>query len=525
MATPEHHGHAHIRGAAHPKSTLTQGRFGRLFRNLPPYGRQGDQAVVEAVAELTRRDGPMADSAAEERTGWAGRDPDDPGESDELHAGLTYFGQFIDHEVTFDPTSQLDRDNDPDALHSFRTPRLELDSLYGAGSVADPHLYEPQGGGRLAISRRNPQGKLAEEPADQAQMHADLPRAEGSHVALTGDPRNDENRILGQLHLRMAEFHNAVMEQNGGDFAEARRIVRWCFQYLVVHDFLAHLAPAKVAQELFPGLNVGDATLRALAGQDAGRHFAPRLYRPRNAAFVPVEFAAAAYRFGHTLVNPKYTLNDDSGERPIFGAAGEDLRGGSALTRDLVIDWKRFFPGTNGSSENLQHGRKLNVQIAEPLLSLPFITPKKDAVSPGTPADDIQRSLAFRNILRGVALGLPSGQAVAKALGAEYVLANAEIHEELNAEAWKGEAPLWLYVLGEAASDNDDVGGHGERLGYVGATIVAETLLGMLARDPMSYWNVHPRWKPEEELDGALVGDDGEFTVAHLLEAPNTLTS
>lgn len=522
MSTPQHHGHADIRGVGHLRSTLTQGRFGRLFRNLPAYGWRRDDAFSTALKELTREGGPLTDTRAEQRTRWSGRDPEDPGESDRLHAGLTYFGQLIDHEVTFDPTSKLDRDNDPDALHSFRTPRLELDSLYGAGPEASPHLYDPQTPGRLALARRNPAGKLLEADAEQARAHADLPRAEGSQLALTGDPRNDENRILSQLHLAMIEFHNAVLEQVEGDFEEARRIVRWCFQYLVVHDFLVHLIPEQVAQELFPDLGADDGTLRALAGRNARRYFEPRLYRPRSAAFVPVEFSVAAYRFGHSLVNPKYTLSDESGERPIFDEEGNDLRGGSALPGGLVIDWARFFPDAEGAGE-LQNARKLDTRIAKPLLGLPFITPDKDAIEPGTQADEIQQSLAFRNVMRGVALGLPSGQAVARALGAERELANPQIHPELEAPAWRGEAPLWLYVLGEAASEDEQVGGQGEQLGYVGATIVAETLLGMLARDRQSYWNVHPRWTPARELDGALVDDDGEFTVGQLLRARSTL--
>jgi hypothetical protein len=44
-------------------------------------------------------------------------------------------GQFIDHDLTFDPVSQLGVKTDPNALHNFRTPHFDLDSVYGAGPM------------------------------------------------------------------------------------------------------------------------------------------------------------------------------------------------------------------------------------------------------------------------------------------------------------------------------------------------------------------------------------------------------
>jgi len=57
-----------------------------------------------------------------------------------IRAGYTYLGQCIDHDITFDPTSSLDPLTDLDALVNFRTPRLDLDSLYGTGPLDQPFL-------------------------------------------------------------------------------------------------------------------------------------------------------------------------------------------------------------------------------------------------------------------------------------------------------------------------------------------------------------------------------------------------
>ena len=108
------HGASQIRGQASvARSTLNEGRFGRMFRTLPPLDPGGD-----AIAALVKH---MKD---------AGAAPS--GDNHKIPSGYTYFGQFVDHDITFDPMSQLQKQNDPDALVDFRTPRFDLDSLYGS---------------------------------------------------------------------------------------------------------------------------------------------------------------------------------------------------------------------------------------------------------------------------------------------------------------------------------------------------------------------------------------------------------
>jgi hypothetical protein len=102
--------------------------------------------------------------------------------------------------------------------------------------------------------------------------------------------------------------------------------------------------------------------------------------------------------------------------------------------------------------------------------------------------DDAYRSLAARDLQRGQATGLPSGEAVARELGVEPLSA-AECG--LAEHGWNGETPLWFYILREASVRQD-----GDRLGEVGGRIVGEVLVGIVDADPESFRGADPDWRP-----------------------------
>lgn len=450
-----HHGaDAFHRGINVPQSlSFARGKFGRLFPTLPAY-----QASQEALLALGQPGGVMDPNGTER--------PD----NEDIPAGFVFLGQFIDHDITLDTTSSLERQNDPEAIENFRTPALELDNVYGSGPDVTPYLY------------RETADHLPEMLLDEGYSN-DLPRnSEGT--ALIGDPRNDENIPIAQLQLAFLKFHNAVLRRVR-DFSEAQRIVRWHYQWLVLHKFL----PATVGENLvYDVYRVGS--------YESGR----RYYNWRNEPFIPVEFAAAAYRFGHAQVPGKMKVNDEfraNGDYrvPIFDfeALGEDdpddLSGGHRAPRRYV-DWKYFFPLGNGTAH--QASKRITPKLSGPLFRLPFFN------RPGE-----IRSLAQRNLLRGQAFGLPSGQAVARAM-CEEPLATADLDEvkrlwytdhtgqEVEIETgFEVETPLWYYILKEA-----EVCAGGRRLGPVGGRIVAEVLIGLLEGDRLSFLRADPCWKP-----------------------------
>lgn len=460
----QYHGTAELRGGNCPRSRYyDKGRFGRLFPSLPPF--TPDPA---ALAQLGAKGGPMDGGAPN-------TNPDHP---NNLPSGFTFLGQFVDHDITFDPTSSLERQSDPEAVENFRTPLLELDSVYGSGPGASPHLYQRGDRDLLLVGK------------DTADGANDLPRnLEGT--ALLGDPRNDENLIISQLHLAMIKFHNAVARRvknsppaAGGIFEAAQRVVRWHYQWLLVHEFI----PAIVGQPL-----VSDVLTNG-----------PKFYKPRHEPFIPVEFAVAAYRFGHSQIRPGYTINAEFG-RPIFvnppqpvepNELPNDLSGGRRILPQQKIDWSGFFQ-IGGSNPAL--GKRFDTELSPPLMNLPAFSNKA-----GDPS-----SLAQRNLMRGVTFGLPCGQDVAGAMG-EQALTPEQLGQAAIDLGFGEQTPLWFYILKEA-----DVGG-GATLGPVGGRIVAEVLLGILTGDRQSYLRAAPNWKP-------FLGSNQQFGMADLFKIAEVL--
>jgi hypothetical protein len=492
------HGDAEL-GVLTPSSTFfDQGRFGRLFPTLPPFA--SDTPLVRAaLTDLGRPGGPMD----------AGDDLDDPialitnpaltannPDNPRLIAGMTFLGQFLDHDMTFDPTSSLARAQDPEAIRNFRIPALDLDSVYGGGPGVSPHLYDKSvdGGQTSLLVEVNPGSAAA---AVDGQPRFDLPRNSQS-TALIGDPRNDENLILSQLHLAFLRFHNQVVDDIRGElgplattaevFAEAQRIVRWHYQWLILHEFLP--------------LTCGDEVVSAIVTD--GRRF----YDWRNDPYIPVEFSVAAYRFGHSQVRPSYRANfgtsaTDPGQQffglifnsALSGGDPDDLRGGSRAPRRFV-DWQTFFDFGDG---RVRRNKRIDTRLSSVLFHL--------LGQPATQPD----SLATRNLLRNLTMKVPSGQRVAAAMN-EAPLSRADL-ADLADLGLDRQTPLWFYILREA-----DVHAAGEHLGPIGGRIVAEVIIGLIDGDSSSYLSLEPDWTP-------TYGSNDTFGMTDLLSTAGVVGS
>jgi hypothetical protein len=449
----DHHGGSRPRGLdSVPRSTSYDGRYGRMFRELPPF------APTDAALKK------LADSMAD----TPGADGDNP----DIDSGYTYLGQFVDHDITFDPVSSLDRINDPDALNTFRTPRFDLDCLYGRGQADSPYLYDQEDPASLLVGRNT---SREDEPVD-------LPRNQQGR-ALIGDPRNDVHFIVSQLHLAFIRFHNAVVDhlrfqvEPAALFEEARRVVTWHYQWVVVHDYLLRLVGPDIHGEVW-------VTSPRSGKARANLSF----FSWRSRPFVPVEFSAAAYRFGHSMVRGDYRINDTLEILPILTDIRvanrlQHLGGFRTLPKNWTVQWKHLFSTGDGTP---QLARRIDTRLAEPLRKLPPLV------------DNARRSLGLLNMMRGRALQLPSGQAVAGAMGTAVDDAQLRL---------KGETPLWFYLLREAEVLSD-----GRRLGPTGGRIVAEVLVGLLKGDPSSFLRQQPAWRPE--LPSA---EPGHFTMVDLL--------
>ncbi|GAA4358656.1 peroxidase family protein [Microbacterium rhizosphaerae] len=447
------------------------GRFGRMFGSLPPFA--ADTPEIRAALLDIGKPGGIMDAQDDLAAGPVQLivDPalSQHNRNSTTHvAGDTFLGQFIDHDITFDPTSSLSRAVDPEQISNFRTPSLGLDNIYGSGPNISPHLYDQHSGG-IAM--------LLEETGTPGKN--DVPR-NSQGVALIGDPRDDENLIVSQLQTGMLRFHNAVLDHvrsdlgitNPGEaFTEAQRIVRWHYQWIVVHHFLTKTCGDDVVTDVLTN----------------GRRF----YSWNNEPFIPVEFSVAAYRFGHSQIRPSYRANftGNPGGTPFFGMIftadslpggdPDDLSGGCRAPRRFV-DWPTFFDFGDG---NVRPNKKIDTTLSTALFTLPgSVVARPDAKT--NPA-----SLAQRNLLRHLTFSLPSGQRVARAMNAPE-LRGSDL-ADLQQYGLDDRTPLWFYVLREA-----DVAGDGERLGPVGGRIVAEVMLGLIEGDSTSYLAQDPDWQP-----------------------------
>ncbi|MEU3454719.1 peroxidase family protein [Micromonospora sp. NPDC006766] len=415
-------------------------RYGRMFPGLPPL-----IADPQALYAAGTPGGACDASRFPSRPGHA---IDDGGEA----AGWPFFGQFVAHDITAD-RSPVGIEADVIALRNARSPRLNLEMVHAEGPVGTPYLYDTSDPAKLLTSSDG----------------LDLPR-NWQGTALVGDPRNDVHRFVAQLHLAFLRAHNGLVNRLREDgvpeseiFEEARRALVWHYQWIVIHDFLPRLVGAELVDELLT---------------DGPRYFTP----DPGAAFIPLEFADAAYRYGHGQIRHGYRLQPGGPEYPLF----PDLFGHGPIRPEHQLDWSLLFDLP--SRPPAQRAKRLDGGLPASLISLPEqITGEVDVAE--------HRSLAVRDMLRGRATALPSGEAVAHLFDAEP-LDPIQVGEE-----WAGGTPLWLYILKEA-----QYCGGGDRLGPVGGRIVAEVLIGLIRADLDSFLTSDPAWRPTLPSAGSKFG-------------------
>lgn len=419
-------------------------------------------------------------------------------------AGYTYFGQFIDHDLTLDITPLPLAHRHSQRIRNFRTPYLDLDHVYAGGPNVSPFLYERHGAPgneRFLIGKTENGGK--------AGTFNDLPR-NSLGIALVGDPRQDENLIIAQLHVAFLKFHNRVMDEldkladgkpsaveNAGPlgatrFEQAQRIVTWSYQFIVLHDFLAELLSKDIFERLERDCSVAPAN--------------PDTFQ------IPLEFSLAAFRFGHSMVRDMYNaFNEDQEDVDLLCLLALTGMGNGRvpcsvaptlpvfqLPENWVIKWNHFFM-TRPTKPQLNESRRINTGIAKRLHELPDLIIKLFSAPTRHQARGFRAEehlLPVRTLWRGGRSGLPSGQDVARAFGIDPLDSDSEIatgsHTEVLREfGFHRQTPLWYYILKEAERQ-----GKGVRLGHVGSRIVGETIVAALSADPDSYVRLRPAWEP-----------------------------
>jgi hypothetical protein len=412
-------------------------------------------------------------------------------ESD-VAAGMTFLGQFIDHDITLDAQSAIGTRIDPRSIRNVRTPTLDLDCVYGDGNEASPYLYHPEHHGYLLFGTKA-------NPRDLAR------NAHGT--ALIGDFRNDENQIVSQLQGAFVCMHNILMtalqtdesmvpaafegirseamasgfKPGMGTFQAARRILRLHYQWIILNDFLPAFVDKDVLKKIRHAFSHGEL---------------PKPFAEKT-PIMPIEFSGAAYRFGHATVQNAYHLNEKAGMVDLFEVMRKEF---SHRPETHNIEFGRLFdlPG----NAKFQKARPIGRKLASSIFNLFFIG-EPLTIGGKTLSLEDSRKLPHRNVFRDrMTLELPSGQQMARLMHEAEIPAPKELtHHGIT------KTPLWYYCLHEAES-------HGGKLGPVGGALVAGTLIRLLTLDPESILCSTHDFKPWTALGASK---DGNFSLGHML--------
>jgi hypothetical protein len=380
-----------------------------------------------------------------------------------MDCGYTYFGQLVAHDLTKDVSSLEETwQREPEELENKQTPRLDLNVLYGNGPEHSSELYEDDGC-RLRLGARD------------AKSFDICVGRDGERIL--ADDRSAENLILRQMTTVFCRLHNFAVTQlqpqfrdDASLFERAQRQTRWQFQHLIVRDYLPTVLDRDVYKKIF---------------------VEARPTMEWETFSMPIEFSAAAMRFGHAMVRPNYHFSFGHEMRlpKLFGRMPD--RG--SISEELKINWGFFFQGAGEASAVV--ARPIDTRLAQPFQELPVdLIGAPAATCPHLGVVEAPSQLAVRTLLRGVALKLPSGQTVAQAFGEGVLRESGITQNSAGRETRQGriireaglerETPLWYYILKES-----EVRNNGNRLGPVGSHIVAETISAALRNDPGSCMN------------------------------------
>jgi Animal haem peroxidase len=407
-----------------------------------------------------------------------------PRRGDLAPSAFVYLGQFLDHDLTRDETPLAHAEATPERTENFHTPRLNLESVYGGGPEKSRELYDR--------SERGAETFLLGETEALARIPStrdDFVRRNGR--PLLADARNDQHLIIAQLHVAFLQFHNRIVDllKRGecGDaafahetiFKTARRLSVWHYQWIVRNEFLKWFVLPEVLSDIERN---GPRFFNSSAGQ--------------KIEALPIEFTQAAFRFGHSTVQPQYEINCWIGLVRLRELVRKKQSAG-ALPANRVVDWDRF---TRAGGGNANFAENIDPLISEDMFDLPAAAMPIPFKNPPPPLPEM-------TLLRGSRIGLPSGQEACRAIGVA-TLSNAQIgfddegNEFMRRRGLHERTPLWYYILREAEALGIRRFRGGECLGPLGSRIVAEVLLGVMNADTDHYLNVDPHWRPLKAVFG-----------------------
>lgn len=436
-----------------------------------------------------------------------------------IPAAYTYFGQFLAHDMTW---MQVDTENDlagigsgePVWVNGRHGHALSFDTLFGAG---------PETGPRTSVWRELAGASLGEAVGDDDldPDHLDLPRA-GAGLSCTTDLRADTNLALAQMHVLLVRFHHRMHElTNGNDTLVRERTIRH-LQAVVLTDYLKKIIPETIYCDVLT------SGRKIVATDDTAPDFSFE---------VPVEFAAACMRFGHSMISRTYRnwivkYPPGSILSPAPGSLGNIFHytqsGGGLEHGQLEVHWAQYWrhmvEGTAPALPPAVNAEPIGAAMAPELEQLETARFPPVGLDDGMPTF----SLARRTLRRGEALGLPSGQdlfdVIALATGGtvgnwldvgQFLAQRPARFASLAANpTFCTATPLWFYALAEAEDAQQG------QLGPVAGRVVMETFHAALQYAQTSIISVDAAGKTINAFQREVrtgIGDACGFTLTDVV--------
>ena len=392
-----------------------------------------------------------------------------------IPAAYTYFGQFLAHDMTRMEIVPAEPDT-PAAVYNLRPSQvLDFSTLFDldpAVTQASPHWQDSK-------------GAWLGEVSGYSGARRDLPRLDSGAPA-TKDFRSDANLAMSQMHVLMARYHMALVATDPQpDDAAQQALTVQRLQSVVLHDYLHRIITKPVYDDIM---------------EHGRRLIEPATHDPKPDFQVSVEFAAACFRFGHSMVRRRYdpwnSFNTAEIQQLLRYAHNRrpELNGTSELPPDALSPqrrlaagwtqtWRKFVDGADAAPAEVM-AAPIDSRVATAMGSLPARLLPDNEIPPQAGA---VFSLAFKTLDRGRALQLSSaGQMIARIQSAcantpsaATVVALPENEIDIGATNFGFGAPLWFYTLREAEKNNG-------QLGPIAGRIVMETLHAAIELAPVS---------------------------------------
>ena len=390
------------------------------------------------------------------------------GSTSGIPAGYTYLGQFVGHDLTFMSQTTDEPGRGPieaTQITNLVSPTLDLDGLYGNPGVVPMN-------GALLLSNRMGNG------SGRNRLIVDVPRRgrPGDLEADIGDPRNDQNMMLSQLHVLFMNLHNRMAvdmrARRATDLAAVRRQVTLIYQLVVVRDYLRRLLHPEVYAYLFPPQWSAMPKNKGILQPTPGTR-----------ARIPIEFSAAAFRFGHSIIRRRYRVSAD---RTL--SIDELLQRSQRREPAYAVDWKYQLDMRAYGGPAPQQSMPIDFAFEVP-------------------------ELPTRNLERGLEVDLPDAQALLQAIRAvpkyRTLVSQSKIntgpagypfHQVMVDWQYDQLTPLWLYIVLEAQA-TQQLGK--QTLGVLGSVIVGETIRAVLASSRDSIYHLSEQELAELAFFGA----------------------